>query len=426
MMEAILRFLPTDASQFLFMFWYAVIFEIPRFVFATIAVATAEAFKPGSVTRPNRDPDPGAPDMKVSLLLAGHNEGACLTTAVLGLKEQTYKNIEIIVIDDGSTDDMATVGQQLLAEGQIDTFLSTGLRGGKSAAANFGLNYCTGDLVMIADIDTSFDIDAIETVIKPFIDPEVGAVSGNLAVRNPAESAVTRYQSIQYLLSISLGRRFSSMVGLLYIASGAFAAFRREALHGIGGWEVGPGEDADITVKLRQCGWQVRFAPDAWALTDVPVDALSLARQRLRWNRSLVRVRLRKFFPLFNPFRPNFSLSNAIGHIDILLFQGVLPISFYFYVLTLFAMYGPQALAILAIVSGAYIITTTLAFIAALALNPAYADWKLLIYVPGYSLFNAFFLRAVSVYSYLDEWFLRKSYKDSYVPSRVLDAAEKF
>lgn len=425
-MDVIIAYLPRTLGDFLFMFWFAVIFELPRFVFATVAVALAEFFRPGSVTAPAGQRSPWEKPPLVSLLLAGHNEGACLETAVRGLKEQTYQNIEIIVIDDGSIDDMAEVGKALLADGQIDSFLSTGLRGGKSAAANYGLGHCRGDIVMIADIDTSFDIDAIERVIEPLADPEVGAVSGNLAVRNPRDSVVTRYQSLQYLLSISLGRRFSSMIGMLFIASGAFAAFRRHALEGIGGWEVGPGEDADITAKLRQAGWKVRFAPHAWALTDVPVDALSLARQRLRWNRSLIRVRLRKFAPMFIPWRPNFSLANAAGHADILFFQGLLPLSFCFYLITLFAQYGTDALAILAIVSGAYVITTFFAALVALALNPAYADWRLLIYVPGYSLFNAYFLRAVSVYSYIDEWFLRKSYKDSYVPTRVLDAAEKF
>lgn len=425
-MDLILAYLPRTFGDFVLMFWFALIFELPRFVFATLAVGFAEFFRPGSVTAPSNRRSPWEKPPLVSLLLAGHNEGACLETAVRGLKEQTYQNIEIIVIDDGSTDDMADVGKQLLADGQIDSFLSTGLRGGKSSAANYGLGHCRGDIVMIADIDTSFDIDAIERVIEPLADPEVGAVSGNLAVRNPRDSVVTRYQSLQYLLSISLGRRFSSMVGMLFIASGAFAAFRRHALLGIGGWEVGPGEDADITAKLRQAGWKIRFAPDAWALTDVPVDALSLARQRLRWNRSLIRVRLRKFAPMFYPWRANFSLSNAAGHADILFFQGLLPLSFFFYLLTLFAQYGTDALAILAIVSTGYVITTFFAALVALALNPAYADWRLLVYVPGYSLFNAYFLRAVSVYSYIDEWFLRKSYKDSYVPTRVLDAAEKF
>jgi len=71
------------------------------------------------------------------------------------------------VIDDGSTDDMAEIGRQLKAEGLIDVFVSTGLRGGKSAATNLGLTFCTGELVVVGDVDTSFDRYAIERVLEP-------------------------------------------------------------------------------------------------------------------------------------------------------------------------------------------------------------------------------------------------------------------
>lgn len=412
---------PLDGTGFVSMFWHAIIFEIPRFLLAAVAVGLAEYL------HARRYPgEPIVPDVKVSLLLAGHNEGACLEKCISALQEQTFRNFEIIVIDDGSTDDMATVGKRLFRRGAIDRFLSTGIRGGKSAAANLGLGYCTGDIVMIADIDTTFDRDAVQKVLQPFVDADVGAVSGNLAVRNTQASLVSRFQAIQYLMSISLGRRVTDMLGTLFIASGAFAAFRREALLGIGGWEVGPGEDADITVKLRRAGWKIRFQPDAWALTDVPESALALFRQRLRWNRSLVRVRVRKFACVFNPFQARFSFSDALGHLDIIFYQGIMPLSFYVYLLWLIATYGAGSLFILMAVSLVYIAASMVSFAVAVGVSGHYGNLRLLPYVPGYALFNAYLLRAVSVYSYLDELIFRKSYQDSYVPQRVLDAAEKY
>src|SRR5690606_32931411 len=130
---------------------------------------------------------------------------------------------------DGSKDDMAAIGRQLRAEGIIDVFVSTGLRGGKSAAANLGDTYCTGDIIIIADIDTSFDRDALARIVEPFAAPEVGAVSGNIGVRNTDASMIAKFQAIQYLISISLGRRVTNLLEIVFIASGAFAAFRREA-----------------------------------------------------------------------------------------------------------------------------------------------------------------------------------------------------
>jgi cellulose synthase/poly-beta-1,6-N-acetylglucosamine synthase-like glycosyltransferase len=124
---------------------------------------------------------------------------------------------------------------------------------GKSAALNLGLTFCTGDLVIVGDIDTSFDRYAIERVIEPFVDPSVGGVSGNIGVRNYRTSVIASFQAIEYLITISLGRHLSDLLGIVLIASGAFAAFRRDALVAIGGWDVGPGEDANIHAETASC-----------------------------------------------------------------------------------------------------------------------------------------------------------------------------
>jgi cellulose synthase/poly-beta-1,6-N-acetylglucosamine synthase-like glycosyltransferase len=409
-----------DLATFFVMFWHMLIFEVPRFVLAIFVVGGIEATRmlKSSITS-------GAP-LSISVLMPGHNEGASLRQTVIGLREQTRANAQIVVVDDGSTDDMTPVGQQLKAEGLIDVFVATGLRGGKSAAANLGFNYCTGDVVVIADIDTSFDRDALERIVAPLQDPAVGAVSGNIAVRNSDVSVIAKFQAIQYLISISLGRRVTNMLEIVFIASGAFAAFRREALKSIGGWEVGPGEDADITVKLRRAGWKVRFQPEAWALTDVPETMLALVRQRLRWNRTLIRVRVRKFGRIFDPSRPNFSIIDALGTFDILYFQAILPASFFVYIPWLFAHFGSFAWIILGVVTIIYMASSLISFLIAASVSEHYGRLDLLPYVAGYALFNAYVLRAVGVYSYLDELIFRRSYRDTYVPSRVLEQAEHF
>ncbi|MXN65831.1 glycosyltransferase [Stappia sp. GBMRC 2046] len=416
--DSVSLFSELSLPMFLAMFWHAVIFEIPRFFVSVLVVAGARCMRPPRLQ--------GQRSHKISILLPGHNEGASLRKTVEGLREQTLGDAQMVVVDDGSTDDMATVGRQLQREGTVQCFLSTGLRGGKSAAANLGLIHTSGDIIIIADIDTSFDRDAIEQIVAPFSDPRVGAVSGNIAVRNKRASLLSRFQAIQYLQSISLGRMVTNMLDTVFIASGAFAAFRKEALVSIGGWEVGPGEDADITIKLRRAGWAVRFQPDAWALTDVPETLGALVRQRLRWNRSLIRIRVRKFRGMFNPFLPNFSLKNVLGTADILFFQALLPAGFFVYLIWLFGYYGVFAWTIILVVSMAYIIASTVSFIAAVSVAGHYGDLRLLPYVPGYALFNAYVLRAVSVYAYLDELMFRKSYQDTYVPSRVLKQADKF
>jgi cellulose synthase/poly-beta-1,6-N-acetylglucosamine synthase-like glycosyltransferase len=402
-----------DVSGFLGMFWYTLVIEIPRFTLGLVLVSGY------SLIAPQHTRTSLSKEVSVSVLLPGHNEGSALRRAVTALREQTRKNLQLVVVDDGSTDDMAEVGRQLKAEGLLDVFVSTGLRGGKSAATNLGLTFCTGELIIVGDVDTSFDRHAIERVIAPFHDPLVGCVSGNIGVRNYTVSLIATLQAIEYAITISLGRRLSNLLGVVLIASGAFAAFRRAALATVGGWDVGPGEDAGITLKLRRAGWKVRFAPDAWALTDVPDTVTALLRQRRRWNASFVRVRLVRFRGVLDPFQRNFSWLSALGTVDMVFFHAILPVLFLSYVVSTIAYYGPYAFVVFTVVVGFYIATTGFVFMCAAVSDGAYGRISLTPYVIGYVLFRAVFMRVVTIWNYVDELLMANSYRDTFVPSKV-------
>jgi cellulose synthase/poly-beta-1,6-N-acetylglucosamine synthase-like glycosyltransferase len=403
-----------DAYHLAGMFWYALVIEIPRFTLGLIVVSGCFLLKPGR-------PVAAAPKKTtISVLFPGHNEGSALRQAVVALGEQTCGNLQIVVVDDGSTDDMAEIGRQLKAGGLIDVFVSTGLRGGKSAATNLGLTFCTGELVVVGDVDTSFDRYAIERILEPFEDPLVGCVSGNIGVRNYQSSIIAKFQAIEYLITISLGRRVSDLLGILMISSGAFSAFRRDAVTAVGGWDVGPGEDANMTLKLRRAGWKVRFAPEAWALTDVPETALALFKQRRRWNASFVRVRLDRFRAILNPFQRNFSLLNALGTMDLIVFSVILPAIFLVYIVSCVTYYSSFLWLILIGVNAFYVTTTTIVFLCGVATAGGYGHISLVPYIIGYSIFRAYIMRMLMVWTFVDEFFLRTSYRDTFVPSRVL------
>ena len=104
------------------MFWYALVIEIPRFTLGLVVVSGCcllQPWRPASVIPRNT---------RISVLFPGHNEGSALRQAVIALGEQTRRDLQIVVVDDGSTDDMAEVGRLLKVEGLIDVFVSTGLR----------------------------------------------------------------------------------------------------------------------------------------------------------------------------------------------------------------------------------------------------------------------------------------------------------
>lgn len=416
-----------DVAGFVSMFWHALIIEVPRYLIPGLLMATATLLKgPPALRSLNRSDGRMGDGHRVTVLLPGHNEADRLEVALTSMRNQSRPPDEIIVIDDGSDDGMGALARRLKKRGLVDHALSTRLRAGKSAAANLGLGHASGDIVIIADVDTTYDDDAFERVLAPFDDPRCGAVAGNLGARNWDASLVARWQAVQYLESISLGRRVTDFLGILYIVSGAFGAFRTTALEGVGGWDVGPGEDADITVKIRQAGWRVRFAPEAWALTDVPTTLPALVRQRLRWNRSLVRIRMRKFGHLLDPRRAGFSLVNALGVIDVLFYQLFLAVSFFFYLIWLFLAYGSFAWTVIGAVSLFYVAISLLGFLAAAAVSGPYGRLRLLPEAVTYGLFNSYFLRFVRLYAAVDELIFRHSYDDDYVPPKVRERTEVY
>jgi poly-beta-1,6-N-acetyl-D-glucosamine synthase len=246
------------------------------------------------------------------------------------------------------------------------------------------LSACTGDIVIIADIDTSFDRDAFSTILSYFADPRVGAVSGNIGVRNASATVLTRVQEIEYAIGIFLGRYIADTLGMLSIVSGAFGAFRRTAIESVGRQDIEVGEDADLTMKLRRAGWLIRFAPDARALTDVPESIPVLIAQRLRWDRGLVTIWVRKFRGALDPRLSTFRLTDALVVLDVIVFQILLALAFPAYLVWLWSQLGEFAWTILGATLVGYVILDLVAFAAAAAVgmgNPL----RLVLYLPLYT-----------------------------------------
>lgn len=407
------------------LFWFTVIFEIPRYVAAGIVVAVVNLF-----ARNGTRTAPATRAQTISVVLAGHEEAAHLRQCIESIGEQTimtaHDRCQIIVVDDGSSDGMADVATTLQAQGKIDAVLSTRWRGGKSAAVNLALRHCTGDIIIIADVDTSFDRNAFAALIEPFADPTVGAVAGSLGVRNSATNVITHCQAIEYMISISLGRRLLGALDMLPIVSGAFGAFRRDALTAVGGQSVEVGEDADLTAKIRRAGWRIQFAPDARALTDVPDTIPVLIRQRMRWERSVITIWARKFRTMFDPRSRNFSLSDVLSALDILFFQVGLCVAFVAYLFWLFWFFGAVAWLVLAATALVYTVLATISFVSAAVIADEPHWERLLPYIIAHSLLSGYFLRIVRLTAYIDEIIFRRSYRDPYVPRRVMDQVERF
>jgi cellulose synthase/poly-beta-1,6-N-acetylglucosamine synthase-like glycosyltransferase len=136
----------------------------------------------------------------------------------------------------------------------------------------------------MVDGDTVFEPDTVHTLVQPFSDPAIGAVSGNAKVLNRG-GLLGRWQHIEYVLGFNLDRRLFDVAECMPTVPGAIGAFRRGALHQVGGVSVDTlAEDTDLTMALCRAGWRVVYEEHAVAWTEAPATLGALWKQRYRWS----------------------------------------------------------------------------------------------------------------------------------------------
>lgn len=215
---------------------------------------------------------------KVTVIVPAYNESAGIEAAVRSLLASDHP-VEIIVVDDGSTDGTADLVESL----GLPVRVIRQENAGKPAALNTGLAAASCELVVMVDGDTVFEPDAVRVIVQPFADPRVGAVSGNAKVVNRG-GLLGRWQHIEYVVGFNLDRRLFDLAECMPTVPGAVGAFRRDALLGIGGVsDVTLAEDTDLTMALCREGWRVVYEEGAIAWTEAPASLSALWRQRYRW-----------------------------------------------------------------------------------------------------------------------------------------------
>lgn len=403
-------------------FWYFFILEVPRFLlFDFIIVASVLLNKKNINSRNQRAKKLLWAEMPlISIIVPGKNEGPHLFKLVNSLKEQTYFNYELIVVDDGSDDQTPLIGRDLERAGLIDCFIRNDVRGGKASGANTALRYATGKFIVHLDADTSFDRDSIENILLPFyFDDQIGAVGGNIKVRNVEESLCATLQGIEYLNTISMSRIVSTELGIYRIISGAFGAFRTDVLKRLGGWDIGPGLDGDITVKFRKVGYKIHFEPSAIGLTNAPTTFRVLSKQRLRWSKSIVRFRVRKHSDIYRPNK-SFNLLNFISFLENVTYDIVLNFLWWIYLVDIVINNVGLLAVIIPLKVIMYMIMDFAQFALVMSISERWKkEWKLIFYVPAMVFYNSYYMRFIRTMAYIKEFFFFSSYKDPWNPAKT-------
>jgi cellulose synthase/poly-beta-1,6-N-acetylglucosamine synthase-like glycosyltransferase len=216
---------------------------------------------------------------RVTVIVPAYNEAAGIEAAVRSIAASTHP-VEIIVVDDGSTDDTAGIVEALNLSGVT---LIRQPNGGKPTALNTGIQAASHDLIVMVDGDTVFEPDTVRALIQPFADPKIGAVSGNTKINNRG-GMLGAWQHIEYVVGFNLDRRLFDVAECMPTVPGAIGAFRKDALTRVGGVSTDTlAEDTDLTMALARDGWRVVYRDDARAWTEAPASLGALWRQRYRW-----------------------------------------------------------------------------------------------------------------------------------------------
>jgi peptidoglycan-N-acetylglucosamine deacetylase len=232
--------------------------------------------------RTHDDPPPPEMHIPVSVIIPAYNEEKVIAETVARILASDYRDLEVLVIDDGSHDRTCEVVKE--AFGSVpNVTLITIPNGGKARALNLGMARAKGEIVVALDADTQFDRETISRLVRWFVDPTIGAVAGNAKVGNRF-NMITRWQALEYVVAQNLERRALAALDTLTVVPGAVGAWRRQLLLDLGGYPTDTlAEDQDLTIHLQRAGYRVHFDSSAIAWTEAPSSFRTLAKQRFRW-----------------------------------------------------------------------------------------------------------------------------------------------
>ncbi|GMA38695.1 glycosyltransferase family 2 protein [Mobilicoccus caccae] len=284
----------------------------------------------------------------VSLIVPAHNESAGIVMAVQSLLSLRHPRHEVVVVDDGSTDDtfeqlrarfdLVEVAREVPRDIPVPVEVSSvhvpddGVtrlavirkpNSGKTDAVNTGINAAVEPLIAVVDADSILEPDALIAVAEPFAEDPVRTIATGGVIRAANGCTVVdgrvvevgmprqwvgRIQVVEYLRAFLLGRSGWSSIDALVLISGAFGMFRRDILVEIGGLDRDCiGEDFELVVRMhrhmRDAGrpYRIRFVAEPIAWTEVPTSLRVLRSQRRRWHRGLYEVLVLHAGMLFRP-----------------------------------------------------------------------------------------------------------------------------
>ncbi len=336
---------------------------------------------------------------KVSVIIPAFNEEKVIQQSMKSIIKQTYPNIELIVVDDGSKDKTYQIAKQFIKFSHVKVLKKT--NSGKANAINYGIKHSTGELIMVVDADSKLEKNAIELMARYFSNPEIAAVAGSVYVSNQ-NNLITKLQALEYIEGLNMVRNGQAFLKLVNIIPGPIGMFRKNALIEVGLYDDDTfAEDCDVTLKLIAKNYKIDFESESIAKTEAPENIFDLIKQRYRWTRGILQA-IKKHKSLLWNFNKNPSASFTMWY---MLFESVFWPFMDFWVnifiiylaistgLSLLIFYWWSLFTILDIAGALYCVLIT------------NERLSIVFYAIFYRLFFIQFINLIKILSTIEEWF---------------------
>ncbi len=245
---------------------------------------------------------------RISIIIPAYNEEVTISSCIKSMLNLNYPNYEVIVVDDGSSDNTFNEASKYSKENvKVIRQKNTG----KPGAINTGVKNASGEIVITVDADSKLHTDALMWISKRFSsNPRLGAVAGNVKIDKP-KGLLKILQSLEYTTAINLGRKSQSLLHCVMIVPGAIAALKTKVLEEVGYFPVDTfAEDFDITMSVLKAGYHVEYESHAIALTQAPESIEDFMKQRRRWSRDMIQV-LSKYQKMY--LNPKYGTAGILG-----------------------------------------------------------------------------------------------------------------
>lgn len=244
----------------------------------------------------------------VSIIVPAYNEAENITASIGSLLKTKHKKYEIIVIDDGSTDNTRQLVEAIQKKHPKRIRLYSQQNAGKAAALNTGLHKAKYDIVIAIDGDSIFTPETVAYLGNHFSDPSVGAVAGKVNATN-SRNLIAFFQQLEYVVSQNIDKEALNAINAIGVVPGPVGAWRKSLLLKLNGYSADTlVEDQDMTLAVLAAGKRIVYEPRAIAYTETPFTVTDFVKQRVRWVYGTMQCLVKYKRYMFNPFSGSLGL----------------------------------------------------------------------------------------------------------------------